>query len=84
MSYIRIWVHCVWTTKNRVPYLSEKINNEVRQHILTNARLIGLFIDSLNGDERHLHALISLGGSQNISDVMRRIERRVLLLDQQK
>ncbi len=74
MSYIRIWVHCVWTTKNRVPYLSEKINNEVRQHILTNARLKGLFIDSLNGDERHLHALISLGGSQNISDVMRRIK----------
>jgi putative transposase len=74
MSYIRIWVHCVWTTKNRVPYLSEKINDKVRQHILTNARLKGLFIDSINGDERHFHALISLGGSQNISDVMKLIK----------
>jgi putative transposase len=74
MSFIRIWVHCVWTTKNRVPYLSDRISNEVRQHILTNAKIKGLFIDTLNGDERHLHALISLGGSQNISDVMRMIK----------
>lgn len=74
MSYIRIWVHCVWTTKNRIPYLTEKIRDETILHIRQNAKLQGIYIDQLNGYEEHLHTLISLGGSQSISEVMQKIK----------
>jgi putative transposase len=74
MSYIRIWVHSVWTTKNRVPFLTERIRNVVMQHILDYAKSKGIFIDIINGHVQHLHALISLGGSQNISDLMKLIK----------
>jgi putative transposase len=74
MSYIRIWLHCVWTTKNRVPYLTDRIRSEVISHILHNAKLKGIYIDQINGYIQHLHALISLGGSQNISEIMKNIK----------
>jgi putative transposase len=33
-----------------------------------------IYIDHINGYRQHLHALISLGGTQNISDVMHSIK----------
>jgi REP element-mobilizing transposase RayT len=74
MSYIRIWLHCVWTTKDRIPYLREQIRDAVISHIRENAKLKGIYIDHINGYHEHLHAIISLGGKQNISDIMQKIK----------
>lgn len=74
MSYIRIWVHCVWTTKNRLPYLSDEIRDKVILHIRENAKLKGIYIDHINGYQEHLHALISLGGIQNTSEIIQKIK----------
>ena len=74
MSYLKIWIHCVWTTDKRIPYLKDKIKDAVIYHILENARAIGIYIDHINGHQEHLHALISLGGKQTISDIMQKIK----------
>jgi putative transposase len=74
MSYIKIWLHCVWTTNKRIPYLRDEIRNEVIFHILDNARRKGIYIDHINGHYEHLHALISLGSDQNISEIMQKIK----------
>jgi REP element-mobilizing transposase RayT len=74
MSYLRIWVHCVWTTNQRIPYLRDEIRNKVILHILNNAKIKGIYIDHINGYHEHLHALISLGGKQNISEIMQKIK----------
>ena len=74
MSYLRIWIHCVWTTKDRVPYLRDQIRDEVISHIHENAKLKGIYIDHINGYHEHLHALISLGGKQTVSEIMQKIK----------
>jgi len=74
MSYLSIWLHCVWATKNRIPFLKNEIRDKVIYHIRDNARLKGIYIDHINGYSEHLHALISLGGKQNISDIMQLIK----------
>jgi REP element-mobilizing transposase RayT len=74
MSYLKIWVHCVWTTNKRIPYLKDGIKDDVIFHIRENAKLKGIYIDHINGHNEHLHALISLGGKQNISDIMQKIK----------
>ena len=74
MSYIRIWVHCVWTTNRRIPYLKDDIREQIIFHILTYSREKNIYIDHINGYLEHLHALISLGGKQNISDIMQSIK----------
>jgi putative transposase len=74
MSYINILVHCVWTTSRRVPFLTDDIRDEVIFHIRNTSRSKNIIIDHINGYHEHLHALVSLGGKQNISDIMHDIK----------
>ncbi|MBK9389606.1 MAG: IS200/IS605 family transposase [Bacteroidetes bacterium] len=74
MSYIRIWVHCVWTTKRRIPYMEDHIRSAVIKHISENAKQKGIHIDHINGYHEHLHSLISLGGRQTISEIMQNLK----------
>jgi len=74
MSFVKIWVHCVWTTKSRIPYLKDHKRDEVISHIRENAKVKGIYIDHINGYQEHLHALISLGSLQAISEVMQKIK----------
>ncbi len=74
MSFIRIWLHCVWATKNRVSYLQDEIRYPLIQHIFENAKAKNIHIDHLNGSYEHLHALISMSGTQNISEIIHLIK----------
>ena len=74
MSYLRILVHCVWTTHNRIPFLTKDIRSEVIFHIRETSISKGIYIDHINGYDNHLHALISLGADQAISKIMQQIK----------
>ncbi len=74
MSYVKIWIHCVWGTKNRVPCLYPGRKYEVINHIRTNAASKDIHIDFLNGHTEHLHCLLMLGCDQALSKVMQLIK----------
>ena len=38
MAYVRVWIHCVWGTKKRTPFLLGERKNEILNHIKTNAK----------------------------------------------
>lgn len=74
MSFVRIWVHIVFGTKNREPLLLNETKAKVIQHIIENAGSKEIYIDCLNGYREHLHCLISLGTEQNISKIVNLIK----------
>jgi REP element-mobilizing transposase RayT len=74
MAYVRIWVHIVFSTKNREPLLLNETKDKVIQHIIENAGTKEIFIDCINGHKEHLHCLISLGVEQNISQMVNLIK----------
>jgi REP-associated tyrosine transposase len=75
MSWISIWVHLVFSTKNREPYLYNKeIRNKVFQHIKENAREKNIWIDTINGYHDHAHCLISFNKDQSISKIAQLIK----------
>jgi len=74
MSYIKIWLHFVWTTKNRIHFLDDEIRNEIIYHIKEYSSLKSIHLDHINGYYDHLHALISLNQNQNTSDIMKLIK----------
>jgi putative transposase len=74
MSFIRILIHCVWCTKSRAPVLAKEKRVEIIQYIKQSAREKNIFVDCINGYTDHLHALVSLGGKQNIADTMQQIK----------
>ncbi|MBK7392124.1 MAG: transposase [Chloracidobacterium sp.] len=70
MSYVRIWVHVVFSTRNHEQYLSAELRARLIEHININCRNKDIFLDSIGGWSEHLHLLISLGREQNIAKVM--------------
>lgn len=75
MSFIKVWIHFVWSTKNRKPYLdSIEVREKVWKHITENAKEKGIYIDFINGHSDHCHCLISLGADQNIQKIMQLIK----------
>jgi putative transposase len=74
MSFVRIWVHLVFSTKNREPWLKEEIRYKVHQHIIQNCKDKEIFLQAINGYTEHLHCLISLGKDQSVSKVAQLIK----------
>ena len=75
MSWVRVWVHLVFSTKNREPFLdSKEIRKKVFQHIKQNAEEKGIWLDCINGYQDHAHCLISLNKDQTISKVAQLIK----------
>jgi len=74
MAYVKIWIHAVWTTKNREKYLIKNVRQKLFKHIRENADKNGIYIDFINGHLDHVHCLISLNAKQNIADVINSIK----------
>ena len=69
MSYINVYVHFVWSTKNREPFLIKDIRQEVFKHIKENAKAKNIHIDFINGYVDHVHCLVSLSDSLSIGKI---------------
>ena len=74
MPWVRVWIHFVWSTKNREPYLTNKIRKNVFEHIKENARGKDIYLDFISGHVDHVHCLISLGTDQEIGRIMQLIK----------
>ncbi|HEY4755387.1 MAG TPA: IS200/IS605 family transposase [Ignavibacteriaceae bacterium] len=74
MSFIKIYVHYVWSTKNRYSFLTDDIRSNVFQHIKENARTKNIFIDFINGYTDHVHCLISLNDDLSIGKIAQLIK----------
>lgn len=71
MPHISVWVHFVWTTKDRTPLLVQSIRKKVFDHIRENAKAKGIFIGALNGWVEHVHCLVSMASNQTLEDIAR-------------
>lgn len=74
MSYIRMWVHLVFATKNRKPFLSREIRYKIQEHIIQNCKEKSIYLQAINGYTDHIHCLISLGREQSIAKVAQLIK----------
>ena len=75
MPFVKVYIHIVWSTKNRIPFLNSKdLRINVWKHIIQNANEKGIFIDVVNGYSDHCHCLISLGSHQNIEKIVQLIK----------
>jgi len=74
MSYTKIWVHAVWGTKGRHPFLSNGIRQNFLEHLEQIATKNNIEICLVNCWLDHVHCLIRLKSGQNIADVTKQIK----------
>jgi len=70
MSYLKIWLHCVWSTKNRECIIPNSFRPLLLSHFREYAGSKSIFLDYINAHIDHVHALINLGKEQNIAEIM--------------
>lgn len=67
MSFQKVYIHFVWSTKCRYPFLDSKaLRIKVWRHIKENAKEKGIFVDFVNGYEDHCHCLVALHYDQTM------------------
>ncbi|MGV3598591.1 MAG: IS200/IS605 family transposase [Bacteroidota bacterium] len=71
---LSIWVHLVWSTKKREPLVCDKLRPLLLKKVEEVAELKGYDIVEVNSMPDHVHVLLRLNPSQNISDVVKHIK----------
>lgn len=74
MSFVKIWIHAVWGTKNREKILLKNIRQDLFQHIRENARKKEIYVDFINGHLEHVHCLLTLNADMSISKALQLIK----------
>lgn len=68
-NYSSLWVHLIWTTKNRKSLLQKNWRISLFKFIKENANRKEIIIDTINGIEDHVHLLVRLLPRQSISNI---------------
>lgn len=74
MSYVTVWIHAVWGTKNREHFLTKEIRVAVISHIRENAKKKQIYIDRLNGYTDHLHCLFGLNADMSVAKTLQLVK----------
>ena len=74
MSYVKIWIHAVWTVKNRKLLLSEESRKLLFEQIQKNALEKEILMEIVNGHNNHVHCFFRLKNNQSIDWVMQLIK----------
>jgi REP element-mobilizing transposase RayT len=74
MSYVKIWIHAVWTVKNRKPIISSEVRNVLFDHIQQKALSKEILMESVGGHHNHVHCLFRLRKNQTIENLMQLIK----------
>ena len=80
MSYIKIWIHLVWSAKHREPFFQTlALRKVVFLHIHAFGRENDIHVDFVSGYTDHVHVLVSLEPAQCIADIAKLLKAESLL-----
>ena len=73
-SFNKIWIHCIWATKERAPFLHQNIEQKVYQFMSEQQGELGCPLRIINGMPDHIHCLFLLNPQKSITEVIKQIK----------
>lgn len=73
-SYNKIWIHAIWSTKNRAPLIKSTIEKTIFEFIGNQLRELGCPVRIINGMPDHIHCLFLLSPQKTIAEVIKQIK----------
>ena len=73
-TFSKIWIHAIWSTKDRAPLLVPDIEQMVYRFISDQLREQGCPVRIINGMPDHVHCLFLLTPQKSIPDVIKQIK----------
>ncbi len=73
-SLSKIYVHCVFSTKNGVPLINETIRKELHSYIIGTLSKIGSYVNEIYANADHIHILCVLPRTVTIAELISKIK----------
>jgi REP element-mobilizing transposase RayT len=73
-SFTKLWVHAVWSTKSRQPFIDDEIEARIHRVITDEFASAKCNLKIVNGMPDHVHCLFQLDGAQSPSSIIRQVK----------
>lgn len=73
-SFNKIWIHAIWSTKCRQPFIHSNVENQIYHFMRQQFRDLGCPVQIINGMPDHVHCLFLLNPQKTITDVIKQIK----------
>lgn len=73
-SFNKIWIHAIWSTKNRRPLIHLSIESKIYQFISEQFLEQGCSVRIINGMPDHIHCLFLLNSQKSTAEVLKQIK----------
>lgn len=73
-SYYNVWLHIVFSTKNRENYITSNIEGIIYKYLKDQFLEVGCSVKIINGMPDHVHCLIQQNPNKSISDIIKQIK----------
>lgn len=74
MPYCHLYYHLVWSTKNRQPFLTAKVEPTIYNYLRGKAIGLGGTVFTIGGIEDHLHMVVSIPAKIAVADFVGKIK----------
>jgi REP element-mobilizing transposase RayT len=74
-SLARINIHLIFSTKNRLPLLDDKMRDPLHRYMAVVLQNLGCPSDTINSVEDHVHILFDLGRTTTVADVVEEVKK---------
>lgn len=74
MSYLKLYYHIIWRTKNSVPAISEDHEKELYNYIWGIVKSKDSYLYRINSMPDHVHMLVDINPNISLSDFMQQVK----------
>lgn len=69
-SLVKNLVHLIWSTKNRRPFITEKIKPELEKYIAGAYKKMDLHVYKIGAAKDHVHSLVDISKNHALKDIV--------------
>ena len=73
-SLNKIWIHAIWSTKDRLPLVTPGVEPILYQFINTQLQELECSVQAINGMADHIHCLFLLNPQRPITEIIKQIK----------
>ena len=69
--YLKVYIHFVWATWDRLPILTSDMRERVFQAILAKVDALGCSVEAIGGVDDHMHMVVKMASTVTIADLVK-------------
>jgi putative transposase len=73
-SYYKIWIHALWATKERTPFIYTAVESKIHEVISEEFHEMGCHVKIINGMPEHIHCLFQLNPQKSVAEVIKHVK----------